>query len=86
MNEMSYYLLFYTHTDGLELYSLLKEEGYHIRISPAPRAATSCCGMSLLVSAEEIDGVRAFVEKSAVPLDRIVELENQIDPTRDTYC
>lgn len=86
MGEPSYYILFLDHTDGLELYTLLKREGYHIRISPAPRSATSCCGMSLLVSAGEIEEVRTFIKENAITIDRIVELDNQIDPKRDAYC
>ena len=82
----SYYVLVLSHTDGMALYEHLRKQGYQLRIAPAPRAATSCCGMSLLVNPEDIKEVRVAIERSGIAIDRIVELENQIDPLRDRYC
>lgn len=82
----SYYVLVHNHTDGMALYQYLRDHGCKARIAPAPRAATSCCGMSLLVNREDIEKVRMSLAESGVNIDRIVELENQIDPNRDHYC
>lgn len=81
-----FYVLFENHTDGMALYRYCRERGLHVRISPAPRAATVCCGMSLLVSKEEIDAVRVLINESKIPVLKIVELERQINPKRDVYC
>ncbi len=81
-----FYVLFENHTDGMALYRYCKDHGLRIRISPAPRAATVCCGMSLLVSPEEIDKVRFCIEESGVPILKVVELPRQINPKRDIYC
>ena len=74
------------HTDGTALYRFCREKGLGVRISPAPRAATVCCGMSLLVSPDEIDAVRACIAESGIPILKIAELPRQIDPKRDVYC
>jgi hypothetical protein len=81
-----FYVLFENHTDGMALYRYCRERGLRIRISPAPRAASVCCGMSLLVSTEEIDRVRDCIGESKIPVLKVVELERQINPKRDIYC
>lgn len=86
MAETSFYVLFHNHTEGMELYRCLKTHGFAVRISPAPRAAAAGCGMSLLVSRDEIEAVRTAIWESGIDFERIVELENQIDPYRDRYC
>lgn len=86
MSSTSFYILFFNHTDGMALYSYLRKQGYNVRISPAPRAATTCCGMSLLVDPADIEEVEHAVKQSDIAIDRIVELENQINPNRDRYC
>lgn len=86
MMAKNYYVLFYSHTEGMALYQYLREHDYPVRIAPAPRDATSCCGMSLLVNFEDMEKVREAIIDSQIEIDRIVELENQIDPTRDRYC
>lgn len=86
MKEKAYYVLFHSHTDGLELYDILKTEGLHPRISPVPPAATACCGMSLLIDASEVDEVERIVKERQCLIDRIIELDNQIDANRDRFC
>lgn len=84
--EYSYYILFHTHTEGMALYHIMRERGAEVKISPAPRAASVSCGMSLLVEPEEIDKVRSIIKETAAEYDRIVELPKQINPRRDVYC
>lgn len=81
-----YYVLFRNHTEGLKLYQAVRARGISVRISPAPRAASVCCGMSLLVEADEIDRVRRCIEETGAEIDQIVRLPRQIDPARDRYC
>ena len=86
MSDTSFYVLFQNHTQGMELYHYLKGKGLGVRISPAPRAAKTCCGMSLLVEPEQIEAVRKSISESGIEIERIIELEKQINPQRDKYC
>ncbi len=81
-----WYILFFDHTDGMRMYRYLKGQGLAVRISPAPRAVSVCCGMSLLAGDAEIKAVRREAEASGIAYDRIVPLPRQINPKRDVYC
>jgi hypothetical protein len=84
--EKDYYVLFHNHTEGLELYQYVRSRGISVKISPTPRVASVCCGMSLLVGADAIAEVRQCIEASQAAYDRIVALPRQIDPHRDKFC
>ena len=86
--EINYYILFVNYTHGLALQDLLKIEGLKARIAPTPRAIQGelSCGMSLLVLPEDIDAVRACIEKHNAPHHRIVPLPCQIRPGRGRFC
>jgi hypothetical protein len=81
-----YYVLFHNHTEGLQLYQSVRDKGISVKISPTPRAASVCCGMSLLVGADAIDQVRQCIEESHAGYERIVCLPRQSNPRRDTFC
>ncbi|MDO5334655.1 MAG: DUF3343 domain-containing protein [Coriobacteriia bacterium] len=86
-SERSYYVLVEGTTEGMALYAALRDAGCKVRISPVPRGLQSCCGMSLLVKADDMPDVRAALELPGMPgYERIVEMENQINPNRDVYC
>lgn len=87
MEQISdYYVLFHNYTEGMRLYQYIRARGIAAKISPAPRVASVCCGMSLLVEETAIEAVRRCISESGVQIDRIVLLPRQIDPTRDRYC
>jgi hypothetical protein len=81
-----YYVLFHSHTSGLALYDFIRKRGIRVKISPAPRAATSCCGMSLLVMEPELKAVEESITLSGIEIDRIVPLPRQLDPMRGKFC
>ena len=81
-----YYVLFPNHTEGMKLYQFLRGRGIAVRVSPAPRLASVCCGMSLLVEQEQIEAVRLAIPDSGAEIDKIVKLPRQINPQRDRYC
>ena len=81
-----YYILFHNHTEGMALYQYLRSHGAKARICPVPRAASACCGMSLLVLKEDIAAVRQCVADSGIAIAGIAELPRDIDPRRDRYC
>ncbi len=86
--ELNYYILFANYTQGLALLDMLKEEGLHARIAPTPRSIQGelSCGMSLLVKQEDIDAVRAYLERSDAEYHSIVEMPCQIRPNRNRFC
>ena len=81
-----YYVLFHNHTEGVQLYQYVRSRGIAVKISPTPRMASVCCGMSLLVTAEMIGQVKACIEESRAAYDRIVCLPRQINSRRDKFC
>ena len=54
-----FYILFHNHTEGMQLYSYLRQRQLRARICPVPRAASACCGMSLIVEKEDFPAVWA---------------------------
>lgn len=81
-----YYLLFHNHTEGMTLYRYLRRQDLPVRICPVPRAASACCGMSLLVLQEDIEAVERCVAESGLPFQGVAALPRDIDPRRDHYC
>ncbi len=82
-----FYVLVHSATEGMALYTYLRDEGCEVRIAPAPRGETTCCGMALRVWPRDMPPVREALDGEDAPsYDRMVELTNDIDPTRDVYC
>lgn len=81
-----YYILVHSHTTGMALYEFIRKRSIRARISPAPRAASSCCGMSILVEEPELEAVKECVNLSGIEIDKIVPLPRQIDPLRNKFC
>lgn len=83
-----YYILFENYEQGLALHDLLDEAGVMNRIAPAPAAVRGalCCGMSLLLEPEAMDGARAVIERENAVFHSIVAVENPLQPRRDRYC
>jgi len=82
----NYYILFDNHTQGMAMHSYLRKHGADVKICPVPRALSSCCGMSLLVAAEDVEKVRKLAAESGVEYVGIEGLEQDINPHRDRYC
>lgn len=81
-----YYVLFDNHTDGMALYQELKKNGLSAVISPTPRSLSKCCGISLLISSEEVEQVKVIAQRSKLNYLRIDFLERSFDNHRDQYC
>lgn len=77
-------MLFQNHTDAMRLYQYVKNKGIGIKISPTPRAASLCCGVSLLVEADAIDQVKQCIDESHAAYETIVCLPRQYDEHRYT--
>lgn len=83
---VDYYILFKNHTDAMALYQAAKKRHIPVRISPTPRQASLCCGVSLLVGAANIDTMKQCIAETDAAYLKIVPLERQINPHRDHFC
>jgi hypothetical protein len=73
-----YYVLFPNHQEGLRLYRKLKENSIKCSISPTPREASSFCGMSLLVSAENVGAVKKVLAgDNSIQTEGIVKIKRR---------
>ena len=87
MAEIQHYVLFPNHENGMKLYQKLKETGIRTQISPTPRAASKCCGISLLVKDESLlPDIRRCIEEHEIEILDIVALEKDVNRKRDRYC
>lgn len=80
------YVLFDGYTDALALYEAARRAGVGARVSPTPRQARSECGSSLLIECDDRARLESLAEAEGLAYQRIVELERQIDATRDRFC
>lgn len=87
MAEMEYYVIFPNVENGLRLNELLKAEKISVTIAPTPRAATKCCGISLLIkNKNDIPVVKKIVDDNGIEILDIFETENKRDPMRNRFC
>lgn len=86
MKEIQHYVLFPNHDNAMRLYRELKALGVKAVISPTPRAASKCCGVSLLVKKEDLDAIRKCAEDRGVEILDIAAVEKDVNPNRDRYC
>ena len=56
------------------------------RSAPTPRAASKCCGVSLLIREEDKEAVEAFIEEHGIEILKIAAIERDVNPKRDRYC
>ena len=86
MENIQHYVLFPNHDNGMRLYRELKKRGLKATIAPTPRAASKCCGISLIVQEEDLDKIRECVREQGIEILKIVALERDINANRDRYC
>ena len=86
MKTIQHYVLFPNHDNGMRLYRELKVIGVKAIIAPTPRAASKCCGISLLVKEEDLEAVRQCIAEHDIEILDIAEVEKDVNPNRDRYC
>lgn len=74
-----WYILFPNHHQGLRLNQELKQAGIKNQISPTPRAASSCCGISLIVAPDDLAKIEQIVADSGITIDKVVKLPVKTD-------
>ena len=78
MKEVQYYVLFPNHDNGMRLHRELKTLGV--------KAASKCCGISLLIKEEDVETVRQCVREHGIEILDITAIEKDVNPNRDRYC
>jgi len=80
-----WYVLFHNHTEGIAMYQYIRERGVLVKISPTPRAASVCCGISLLAEESEKEAVEVCLRESGLAYDKFLSLPRQLDAGRDRF-
>ena len=83
---VSYYIIFQSHEQAVRLHGELRSAGLRTTISPTPRAASVCCGVSLMISEDEIENVRAYLETHSCVYKSVERIEQEFNARRDVYC
>ena len=86
MAVIQHYVLFPNHDNAMRLYKELRALGVNAKIAPTPRAASVCCGVSLLVLEEDIEKINQCVEAHGIMIQGIFQVEKDVNPSRDRYC
>lgn len=86
MSEIQHYVLFPNHDNAMRLHRELKKKGVGATIAPTPRAASTCCGVSLLIQEEDLEMVETCVKEQGIDILKIAEIEKDVNPRRDRYC
>lgn len=86
MSEIQHYVLFPNHDNAMRLHRELKALGVKAVIAPTPRAASKCCGVSLLVQEQDLEVIKACVREREIEILKIAEIERDVNPKRDRYC
>jgi hypothetical protein len=79
-SKNDWYILFPNHHEGLRLNKELKGLNLKCTIAPTPRAASTSCGISLMVYKEDLDLIRKVIEERGITIEKIVHV-----PARDGW-
>ncbi|NMM63233.1 DUF3343 domain-containing protein [Clostridium sp. P21] len=61
MQQIRYYILFPSHTEGMKLEKILKEQKIKYTIVPTPRQLSSCCGISIMYNKEDENEIKDLI-------------------------
>jgi len=71
------YILFPNHHEGLHLHKELKKAGVKCSIAPTPREASSFCGISLLVTEENLEAAKKVIDICGVRIEGIARIRRK---------
>ncbi|WP_069651106.1 DUF3343 domain-containing protein [Caloranaerobacter ferrireducens] len=60
--QLSCYILFQSHTDGLALEKILKSERIKYTIVPTPRELSKSCGITIMINPDDEEKVREILD------------------------
>ncbi len=61
MQQIKYYILFPSHTEGMKMEIILKKENVKYTIVPTPRELSVCCGISIMYNKEDEEKIKALI-------------------------
>lgn len=61
MEQVRYYILFPSHTEGMKLEGLLKKEKIKFTIVPTPRELSASCGISIMYNLQDEDKIKNII-------------------------
>ncbi len=61
MQQIRYYVLFPSHTEGMKMEKLLREEKVKYTIVPTPRELSDCCGISIMYNKEDEEKIKKLM-------------------------
>ncbi|AKN32699.1 hypothetical protein Ccar_18325 [Clostridium carboxidivorans P7] len=62
MQQIRHYILFPSHTEGMKLEKVLKEQKIKYTIVPTPRQLSTCCGISIMYNKEDEDKIKTLID------------------------
>ena len=62
MQQIRYYILFPSHTEGIKLESVLKKEKIKYTIVPTPRELSVCCGIAIMYNKEDEEKIKGLID------------------------
>ncbi len=72
--DYKWYVLFPNHHEGLKLNQELKGRGIQCTIAPTPRAASTSCGISLIVMEVDLPVINEIINDLEVKIEKTVKL------------
>lgn len=77
MKTLKHYILFPSHTSGLELEKLLKKEKIKYTIVPTPRELSACCGISMEYNKENEYSIKKLIDDNNISILGFHSLEKE---------
>lgn len=72
-----HYVLFPNQHNGIKLNSMLEKSKIKSIIVPTPRELSANCGISLLVSEEDVDEITKIIDLNNILIEKIAVLEKE---------
>jgi ribosomal protein L7Ae-like RNA K-turn-binding protein len=78
MQQIRYYILFPSHTEGIKLESVLKKEKIKYTIVPTPRELSASCGIAIMYNKEDEERIRYLIDIHKVKTSGLHSVEKKI--------
>lgn len=83
----NYYLFFEDSKTAVSFYSKIKQIGIKCTMAPTPRAADSCCGVSILYyNCDDKNTIEEIAKKTNTHIQKFWDCENEDNPHRNKFC
>lgn len=82
---LNYYILFDNHEQAIKMHRDLQKAEVASIITPTPRNASLCCGVSLRVKKEDYMKLENFLKLNTAVYREVKEIEENFNPKRDVY-